>query len=155
MRSTVGAGCRLLITAPVLAVAVSLLASAAVVEAQAGENRPLPQANDAQANNAAKLRPLPPKPGREVFVRSKPHVNVQPQSQGMSKLKARPGRPTGPGSFAAPPHELADWYCGEGSGPGGYAECTDDLIASCSGTYKPPGTNGPEQTWGMCHESTG
>ncbi|HIC82681.1 MAG TPA: hypothetical protein EYP07_17210 [Kiloniellaceae bacterium] len=150
MRSTVGAGSRLLFTAPVLAVAVSLLASATLVEAQAGENRPHPAASDAM-----KLRPLPPKPAREVFVRSKPHVNVGAQRQGLSKLKARPGRPTGPGSFTAPPHELADWYRGEGSGPGGYAECTDDLIASCSGTYKPPGTNGPEQTWGMCHESTG
>ena len=145
MRSTVGAGCRLLITAPVLAVAVSLLASATLAEAHAGENRPLPPSHGPQAGDAIKLRALPHKPGRTLGA----------QSQGMSKLKARPGRPTGPGSFAAPPHELADWYCGKGSGPGGYAECTDDLIASCSGTYKPPGTNGPEQTWGMCHESTG
>jgi len=99
-------------------------------------------------------KPLPPTPGKEVFVRSKPHVNVGVPQGGQSKIKMRPGRPSGPGKLSAQPNQLADWYCGEGAGPGGHAICTDELIASCNGTYKPPGTNGPEQTWGMCHEQS-
>ena len=104
------------------------------------------------------VKPKPPLPAKEVFVRSKPHVNVGTQYPGIRFLKSRPsgpGLPSGPGNLSAPRPVLADWYCGEGSGPGGYAECTQDLIDSCSGTYKPPGTNGPQQTWGMCHESSG
>ena len=110
-------------------------------------------AMDVQADNL-KLRQQAPQPGKEVFQRSHPHLNSQ--SIGAARLKPgpRPGLPAGPSALTGPQPELADWYCGEGSGPGGYAECTDDLIASCNGTYKPPGTNGPEQTWGMCHEKS-
>jgi hypothetical protein len=100
------------------------------------------------------VKPKPPTPGKEVFVRTKPHVNVGgPQSP--AKLKARPVPPTGPKNLTGQLPELADWYCGEGSGPGGHAVCTQDLIDSCSGTYVPPKTNGEHQTWGMCHESSG
>lgn len=82
---------------------------------------------------------------KTVFQRTKPHVNVGPSIP----------RPKGPSSLKGQVPELADWYCGEGSGPGGHAVCTQDLIDSCSGTYVPPKTNGEHQTWGMCHESTG
>ena len=136
----------LTVTAVTTALAIASLGTA--LQAQAGDTRPVPQ-----ASSTMKLRPLPPKPAKEVFVRSKPHVNVG--TVGHSKLKKRPGRPKGPGGISAKPHELADWYCGEGAGPGGHAVCTDKLIASCSGKYVPPKTNGEHQTWGMCHESTG
>jgi len=80
---------------------------------------------------------------KEKFERDKPHVNVGG------------GIPQGPASLKGPNVQLRDWYCGEGSGPGGHAVCTQDLINSCSGTYVPPKTNGEHQTWGMCHESSG
>jgi hypothetical protein len=82
---------------------------------------------------------------KTVFQRTKPHMSYTPA----------PGRPQGPTSLKGQVPELADWYCGEGAGPGGHAVCTQDLIDSCSGTYVPPKTNGEHQTWGMCHESTG
>ena len=128
-----------LLATPIAAVTMVLAAMGTAVDADAGN---------------LKLRPQAPQPAKEMFQRSHPHLNVQ--SIGAARLKPRPGpgRPTGPSGLAAEPTELADWYCGEGSGPGGYAECTDDLIASCNGTYKPPGTNGPNQTWGMCHEKS-
>lgn len=132
-----------------VAIAVAVCGSQSARGALAEENRPIPQ-----ASSTLQIRPLPPQPAKEVFIRNKPHVNVGTQGAATSKLKARPARPKGPGSFSAQPNVLADWYCGEGSGPGGHAVCTDALIASCSGTYKPPGTNGPEQTWGMCHEKS-
>jgi hypothetical protein len=75
----------------------------------------------------------------------KPHMSLRPTAP----------RPQGPANLKGHVPELADWYCGEGSGPGGHAVCTKDLIASCSGTYVPPKTNGEHQTWGMCHESSG
>lgn len=105
----------------------------------------LPQAGQAGDTRGAQrliVKPQPPKPGKEVFVRTKPHVNVGPV------------RPKGPTSLKGHVPELADWYCGEGSGPGGHAQCTKDLIASCNGTYVPPKTNGEHQTWGMCHEKS-
>lgn len=101
-------------------------------------------AGDPAAAPRLMVKPQPPQPGKEVFKRSKPHVNVG----------SGPSRPQGPGSLKGDVPELADWYCGEGAGPGGHAVCTDELIASCNGTYKKPGTNGPQQTWGMCHEKS-
>lgn len=108
----------------------------------------LPNTSQAESPAAAqrlKAEPQAPQPGKEVFVRTKPHVNVGP---------ARP-KPQGPTGLKGHVPVLHDWYCGEGSGPGGYAACTQDLIDSCSGTYVPPKTNGEHQTWGMCHESSG
>ncbi len=137
-----------LLTVTAVATALVIASLGTAFQARAGDTRPLPQ-----ASSTMKLRPLPPKPAKEVFVRSKPHVNVG--TVGHSKLKTRPGRPMGPGGISAKPHVLADWYCGEGAGPGGHAVCTDELIASCSGKYVPPKTNGEHQTWGMCHESSG
>lgn len=104
----------------------------------------LGHSEEPHAPTRLQAKPLPPLPGKEVFVRSKPHVNVG----------TGPGRQASPGGLKAPTAELHDWYCGEGSGPGGHAACTPDLIASCNGTYVPPGTNGPQQTWGMCHEKS-
>ena len=127
-----------------------IAAAAAALTAAPG----IGHAEEPRSATRLQIKPQPPTPAKEVFVRSKPHVNVGPQQQGMSKLKLRPGRPTGPGNLTGELPELADWYCGEGAGPGGYAQCTDELAASCNGTYKPPGTNGPEQTWGMCHEKS-
>lgn len=136
----------LMIGSALLILALALAATAAPGIARAGE---------APAPARLMVKPKPPQPIKDVFVRSKPHVNVGAQHPGLKRLKSRPGRPGSPGNLTAPIPELADWYCGEGAGPGGHAVCTQDLINSCSGTYKPPGTNGPEQTWGMCHESTG
>jgi len=107
-----------------------------------------PQASHASdPRGAARLvvKPKPPQHDKAVFQRTKPHLNYNPV----------PTTPKGPTSLKGEVPELADWYCGEGSGPGGYATCTKDLIASCSGTYVPPKTNGEHQTWGMCHESSG
>ena len=103
------------------------------------------QAESPAATMKLKAKPKPPQPGKEVFVRTKPHVNVGPSSP----------KPQGPASLKGQVPVLHDWYCGEGSGPGGHAVCTQDLINSCSGTYVPPKTNGEHQTWGMCHESSG
>jgi hypothetical protein len=102
------------------------------------------QAENPAAAQLLKAKPKPPQPGKEVFVRTKPHVNVG---------RAAP-TPQGPTGLKGHVPELADWYCGEGSGPGGHATCTKDLIASCNGTYVPPKTNGEHQTWGMCHEKS-
>ena len=112
-------------------------------------------AGETRAPARLMVKPKPPVPAKEVFIRSKPHVNVGAQHPALKRLKSRPGRPSGPGNLSAPIPVLADWYCGEGAGPGGHAVCTQDLIDSCSGTYVPPKTNGEHQTWGMCHESTG
>lgn len=125
-----------------------LLTAALLLATAAAFTVSLPGIGQAESPAAAqrlKARPKPPQPIKDVFVRTKPHANVG----GGTHV------PKGPSSLKGQVPELADWYCGEGSGPGGYAECTQDLINSCSGTYKKPGTNGPEQTWGMCHESTG
>jgi len=121
-----------------------LIGSALIIAAAAALTLTAPgvgQAAGPQAAPRLQAKPQPPQPGKEVFVRTKPHVNVAPL-------------PGGPGKLKAPNAELYDWYCGEGSGPGGHAACTPDLIASCNGTYVPPGTNGPQQTWGMCHEKS-
>jgi hypothetical protein len=127
----------------------ALLFSAAVMLAAATAfTVALPSSSQAESPVAAQrlqAKPQPPQPGKEVFVRTKPHVNIGP---------ARP-KPQGPTSLKGHVPVLHDWYCGEGSGPGGHAVCTDKLINSCSGTYVPPKTNGEHQTWGMCHESSG
>ncbi len=123
---------------PMIGTAFMLAAAAALTLAAPTAG----QAGEPRAATQLQAKPVPPQPGKEVFQRKKPHLNV-------GTVPARPG---GPGGLKAQHHELADWYCGEGSGPGGYAQCTDELVASCNGTYKPPGTNGPQQTWGMCHE---
>lgn len=119
-----------------------LLALAAAFMAGAGTA----QAEDSRPALRLQTKPQPPQPGKEVFVRTKPHVNV---GSGPSRPA---GVPQGPSGLKGEVPELADWYCGKGAGPGGHAVCTPDLIASCNGTYKPPYTNGPNQTWGMCHE---
>lgn len=116
--------------------ALTLSAALALALPQAG------QAGDTRGAQRLIIKPPPPQPGKEVFVRTKPHVNVGP------------AQPKGPTSLKGHVPELADWYCGEGSGPGGHAVCTQDLIASCNGTYVPPKTNGEHQTWGMCHEKS-
>ncbi len=134
-----------------LAAALTILAAAALYGAGTG----IGHAEEPRAATRLQAKPQPPQPAKEVFVRSKPHVNVGAQHPGLSKIRLRPGRPGGPGKLTAPRPQLADWYCGEGAGPGGHAVCTQDLIDSCSGTYVPPKTNGEHQTWGMCHESTG
>jgi hypothetical protein len=127
-------------TAVLFGAALTLATAAAFTAA-------LPGASHAENPAAAlrlKAKPTPPQPGKEVFVRTKPHVNVGGASQ-----------PKGPTGLKGQVPVLHDWYCGEGSGPGGHAVCTQDLINSCSGTYVPPKTNGEHQTWGMCHESSG
>lgn len=72
-------------------------------------------------------------------------------------LSAHPAPPTPtqgiPTQLKAPTRTLRDWYCGPGSGPGGHAVCTQELIATCTGKYHPPGELGPHHTWGTCHES--
>ena len=80
----------------------------------------------------------------------------KPSAAAVATVPATPhGKPTAGGAspqFKAPTRTLRDWYCGTGAGPGGHAVCTDALIASCKGKYHPPGTFGPHQTWGTCHE---
>ena len=120
-----------------LRIAAALMIATAFTAAAPG----ISHSEEPRAPTRLQVKPLPPQPGKEVFVRSKPHVNV-------GKL------PSGPGALKGPNTQLRDWYCGEGSGPGGHAACTPGLIASCNGTYVPPGTNGPQQTWGMCHEKS-
>ena len=119
-----------------LRIAAALIMAAAFTAATPGSGH----SEEPRAPIRLQVKPQPPQPGKEVFVRSKPHVNV--------------GKLPGPGALKGPSIQLRDWYCGEGSGPGGHAACTPDLIASCSGTYMPPGTNGPQQIWGMCHEKS-
>ena len=83
-------------------------------------------------------------------------ATAKPVAAAVATVPATPhAKPTVGGAspqLKAPTRTLRDWYCGQGAGPGGHAVCTDELIASCTGKYHPPGTFGPHQTWGTCHE---